>query len=61
MREEQWKLNHSYENSDPINIFFSHKELKDAIQAGDNTAPGRDYEMFKHLNNIVLDDNSGTI
>lgn len=35
------------------------KELRDAINSGANTTPGRDglaYELFKHLDNIVFEE-----
>ena len=55
----QWKLGRSLENDNPINLFFTIKELKDAIVSGANTTPGRDrlsYEFFKHLDDIALDE-----
>jgi len=55
----QWKLERSLENENPINLFFSLKELKDAIRSGANTTPGRDrisYELFKYLDDFVLEE-----
>ena len=55
----QWKLGRSLENDNSINLFFTIKELKDAIVSGANTTPGRDrlsYEFFKHLDDIALDE-----
>ena len=50
-------LGRSKDDVSPINVYFSLKELKDAIAVGANTSPGRDglaYEMFKHLEEGVL-------
>lgn len=52
MAVNQWKLENSLENDNPIHLFFTIKELKDAITSGANTTPGRDrvsYELIKHL------------
>ena len=53
----QCKLGWSKDDLSPINLYFSLKELKDAIAVGANTSPGRDGladEMFKHLEEGVL-------
>ena len=53
----QCKLGWSKDDGRPINVYFSLKELKDAIAVEANTSPGRDglaYEMFKHLEEGVL-------
>ncbi len=42
MAVNQWKLESSLEMYNPINSFFTVKELKDAIMSGANTTPGRD-------------------
>lgn len=55
----QWKLDRSTEDDSSINLHFSIKELREAIMTGANTSPGRDrlsYELFKHLDDMVLDD-----
>ena len=49
MTVNQWKLERSLENDNPINLFFTIKEFKDAIMSGANTTPGRErlsYEGF---------------
>ena len=49
MTVNQWKLERSWENDNPINLFFTIKEFKDAIMSGANTTPGRErlsYEGF---------------
>ncbi|KAL7390520.1 hypothetical protein ABVT39_022758 [Epinephelus coioides] len=64
MSANQWKLERSIENEEPINLFFSMKELRDAIMAGANTTPGRDrlsYELFKHLDDVVLEEMGGGV
>lgn len=53
------KLEENLENDNPINLFFSMKELREAIDSGANTTPGRDglsYELFKHLDCWVLEE-----
>lgn len=40
-----------------INLFFSVKKLRDAMNFGAITTPGRDglsYELFKHLDDIEI-------
>lgn len=52
LKEEEWKLNYDGEDNSSYNVFFSMKELKEAVHAGANTTPGQDkisYEMLKHL------------
>lgn len=47
------------EESNSYNLFFSLKELKDAVQAGANTTPGQNkisYEMLKQLDDIALEE-----
>ena len=59
MTVNQWKLEGSLDNANPINLFFTIKELKEAIMSGTNATPGRDrlsYELFKHLDDMVLED-----
>lgn len=59
MAVNQWKLEGSLDNANPINLFFTIKELKKAIMSGANTTPWRDrlsYELFKHLDDMVLED-----
>ena len=59
MTVNQWKLEESLDNANPINLFLTMKELKEAIMSGENTTVGRDrlsYELFKHLDDIVLKD-----
>ena len=59
MTVNQWKLEGSLDNANPINQFFTIKELKEAIMSGANTTPGRDrlsYKLFKHLDDMVLED-----
>ena len=41
MTVDQWKLEGSLGNANPINLFFTIKELKEAIMSGENTTPGR--------------------
>lgn len=55
--KEGHKLKHNNDNIDPINLFFSMKELKSAIRRGRHTAPGRDglgYEFYQHMDESVL-------
>ena len=43
----------------PLTCFTTMKQLKEAIMSGANTTPGRDklsYKIFKHLDDIVLED-----
>ena len=59
LKSEGWKLDFVSEESNSYNVFFSLKELKDALQAGANTTPGQDkisYEMLKQLDDIALDE-----
>ena len=55
----QWKLERSDVNDDPVNLFFTIRELKSAILAGANTSPGKDmisYIMLKQLDDVALDE-----
>lgn len=57
MKVNQWKLERSLENANPINLFFTIQELNDAIVSGANATPERDrlsYELFKHLDDTVF-------
>ncbi len=48
----------SEENSS-YNVFFSLRELRDAVRAGANTTPGQDevsYEILKHSDDVVLEE-----
>jgi len=58
MSANQWKLGWSSDNVSPVNVLFTMKELRDAINSGSNTTAGRDglsYELLKHLGDDVLD------
>ncbi len=40
-------------------MFFSLRELRDAVRAGANTTPGQDevsYEILKHSDDVVLEE-----
>ena len=57
LKSEGWKLDFVSKESNSYNVFFSLKELKDAVQAGANITPGQDkisYEMLKQLDDIAL-------
>ena len=59
LKSEGWKLDFVREESNSYNVFFSLKELKDAVQAGANTSPGQNeisYKMLKQLDDIALDE-----
>ena len=59
MAVNQWKLEGSLDNANPINLLFTIKELKEAIMSGTNTTSGRDglsYKLFKHMDDMVLED-----
>ena len=54
----RWKLDRNSENDNPVNLFFTMKELRDAINS-DAATPGRDglsYELFKHLDDFVREE-----
>lgn len=55
----QRKLDWSSGNDNPINLFFTIKELRDGICSGANATPGRDvisFELYKHLDDIFLNE-----
>lgn len=59
LNEEGCKLNAMAPESVDYNMFFSLKEVKQAVRDGANTTPGQDrisYEMLKHLDDIVLEE-----
>ena len=52
-----WKLEESFDNANPINRYFTIKQLREAFMSGANTTPWRDslsHKLFKHLDDIVL-------
>lgn len=59
LRTEGWKLNVVSSEKEFFNVFFSLKELKQAVQAGAKTTPGQDsisYELLKHLDDVALEE-----
>lgn len=62
LKEEGWKLDAVNSESNDYNlffVFFSLKEVKQAVQNGVNTSPGHDgisYEMLKHLDDVALEE-----
>lgn len=54
---EGYKLGQSDDNSDVMNLFFSMRELRQAIKRGSPTTPGRDglgYEIFQHMDEWTM-------
>lgn len=59
MSLNQRKLDWSSGNDNPINLFFTIKELRDGICSGANATPGRDvisFELNKQLDDIFLNE-----
>lgn len=54
LRIEGWKLNFVSSENDFFNVFYSLKELKQAVQAGAKITPSISYKLLKHLDDVAL-------